>query len=163
MAVNLCLQRCTAPPHCQAKHDWLNSRCSGTPLRIYDVARSPRFLSFFGTTILNHPPTLKNGVMECLPIAPRVPDPGDLDINRYRPATASDPAPSGSARADATSVLSRKRQQPREKAAYPRKRAVQACRTCRLRRTKCDNEHPSCTSCVNLGVECRYQVGDPST
>ncbi|KIW05919.1 uncharacterized protein PV09_03112 [Verruconis gallopava] len=47
--------------------------------------------------------------------------------------------------------------------AYPRKRAVQACQTCRQRRTKCDNEQPACTSCRNLGVECNYRTKDKST
>ena len=61
-----------------------------------------------------------------------------------------------------TNISSRKRQSQNTKAAYPRKRAVQACRTCRLRRTKCDNEHPSCTSCVSMGIECIYQERDPS-
>ena len=62
---------------------------------------------------------------------------------------------------DTSPAPSRKR--PRAKAAYPRKRAVQACRTCRLRRTKCDNEQPACTSCVGMGIECTYQTSDPST
>ncbi|USP81332.1 hypothetical protein yc1106_08606 [Curvularia clavata] len=44
--------------------------------------------------------------------------------------------------------------------AYLRKRAAQACVTCRRRRTKCDNEHPSCTSCIALQVECSYGAVD---
>ncbi|KAH8809201.1 hypothetical protein F5884DRAFT_396765 [Xylogone sp. PMI_703] len=65
--------------------------------------------------------------------------------------------------ATTTTVASSLGKRPRAKAAYPRKRAVQACRTCRLRRTKCDNERPACSSCVGLGIECTYQTGDPST
>jgi Fungal Zn(2)-Cys(6) binuclear cluster domain len=56
-----------------------------------------------------------------------------------------------------------RRQSPRAKASYPRKRANQACRTCRVRRTKCDNERPSCSSCTAMSIPCIYQSGDPST
>ncbi|KAH6662239.1 hypothetical protein B0J14DRAFT_662819 [Halenospora varia] len=62
---------------------------------------------------------------------------------------------------------SRKRQRtvPTDKSrpAYPRKRAAQACCTCRKRRTKCDNEQPACGSCVGLGIECFYDEKDKST
>ncbi|KAH7141544.1 hypothetical protein B0J13DRAFT_556988 [Dactylonectria estremocensis] len=47
--------------------------------------------------------------------------------------------------------------------AYPRKRAAQACYTCRRRRTKCDNERPACTSCTKLEIECVYQESDKSS
>ncbi|KPM43245.1 hypothetical protein AK830_g3322 [Neonectria ditissima] len=47
--------------------------------------------------------------------------------------------------------------------AYPRKRAAQACHTCRRRRTKCDNERPACTSCMRLEIECVYQESDKSS
>ncbi|KAL3422361.1 C6 zinc finger domain-containing protein [Phlyctema vagabunda] len=60
----------------------------------------------------------------------------------------------------------RKRQRtcrPKDRPAYPRRRAVQACCTCRKRRTKCDNEQPACTSCVDLGIECFYEEKDKST
>ncbi|KAJ5816220.1 hypothetical protein N7447_008453 [Penicillium robsamsonii] len=50
-----------------------------------------------------------------------------------------------------------KRRHSRAAATYPRKRATQACQTCRLKRTKCDNTRPSCASCVRLGAECSYQ------
>ncbi|KUJ09905.1 uncharacterized protein LY89DRAFT_596884 [Mollisia scopiformis] len=42
------------------------------------------------------------------------------------------------------------------KSGFPRKRAVQACRMCRHRRTKCDNARPSCSMCLTLEVECVY-------
>lgn len=62
---------------------------------------------------------------------------------------------------------SRKRQRtvPTDKSrpAYPRKRAAQACCTCRKRRTKCDNEQPACGSCVGLRIECFYDEKDKST
>ncbi|KAK1623791.1 hypothetical protein BDP81DRAFT_465108 [Colletotrichum phormii] len=44
----------------------------------------------------------------------------------------------------------------RKRPAYPRKRAAQACLTCRQRQTKCDNEKPACNSCKKLGIECVY-------
>ncbi|KAH6880814.1 hypothetical protein B0T10DRAFT_540294 [Thelonectria olida] len=52
---------------------------------------------------------------------------------------------------------------PASRPAYPRKRAAQACRTCRRRRVKCDNERPSCTACMMLEVQCMYQEGDKSS
>ncbi|OCL05418.1 hypothetical protein AOQ84DRAFT_441474 [Glonium stellatum] len=39
---------------------------------------------------------------------------------------------------------------------YPRKRALVACHTCRIKKTKCDNQRPSCTTCIGLGVKCLY-------
>ncbi|KAJ5787301.1 hypothetical protein N7457_002291 [Penicillium paradoxum] len=50
-----------------------------------------------------------------------------------------------------------KRRHSRATATYPRKRATQACHTCRHRRTKCDNTRPSCASCLRLGAECSYE------
>ncbi|KAL4881052.1 hypothetical protein BJY04DRAFT_218569 [Aspergillus karnatakaensis] len=60
---------------------------------------------------------------------------------------------------------SRKRQRiaPSTRPTYPRKRATQACHTCRQKRIKCDNEHPACGSCTNLGVQCIYRENDNST
>lgn len=45
---------------------------------------------------------------------------------------------------------------------YPRRRALQACQICRARKTKCDNERPSCGSCEVLGVECNYNEAPAS-
>jgi len=45
---------------------------------------------------------------------------------------------------------------------YPRRRALQACQICRARKTKCDNERPSCGSCEALGVECSYNEAPAS-
>ncbi|KAF7718734.1 Fungal Zn(2)-Cys(6) binuclear cluster domain-containing protein [Penicillium ucsense] len=52
---------------------------------------------------------------------------------------------------------------PSERSTYPRKRAVQACQTCRQKRIKCDNEQPACGSCVSLRIECHYREHDRST
>lgn len=62
-----------------------------------------------------------------------------------------------------TGDASRKRPASRIKSSYPRKRAIQACQKCRVRRTKCDNRRPTCSSCSDLGVECNYSEGDPSS
>lgn len=62
-----------------------------------------------------------------------------------------------------TAETSRKRPASRIKSSYPRKRAIQACQKCRVRRTKCDNLRPTCSSCLDLGVECNYSEGDPSS
>jgi hypothetical protein len=41
-----------------------------------------------------------------------------------------------------------------------RRRALQACEACRAKKSKCDNERPSCGSCIQHGVECVYK-GSP--
>ena len=38
-----------------------------------------------------------------------------------------------------------------------RRRAPQACESCRAKKSKCDNERPSCGSCVHHGFECMYK------
>jgi hypothetical protein len=38
-----------------------------------------------------------------------------------------------------------------------RRRALQACEACRAKKSKCDNERPSCGSCILHGVECIYK------
>ncbi|KAL2846692.1 hypothetical protein BJY01DRAFT_247122 [Aspergillus pseudoustus] len=57
----------------------------------------------------------------------------------------------------------RHRAPPTDRPSYPRKRAVQACHICRQKRIKCDNEHPTCGSCMRLGVQCIYRENDKST
>ncbi|EPS30502.1 hypothetical protein PDE_05453 [Penicillium oxalicum 114-2] len=37
------------------------------------------------------------------------------------------------------------------------KRSRSGCFTCRLRRKKCDEGHPSCKACINLSVKCEYK------
>ncbi|KAJ9363507.1 transcriptional regulator family: Fungal Specific TF [Paecilomyces variotii] len=39
---------------------------------------------------------------------------------------------------------------------HKRSRSVLGCYTCRLRRKKCDERHPSCSACINLCVKCEY-------
>ncbi|KAJ4250952.1 Zcf27p [Fusarium torreyae] len=47
-----------------------------------------------------------------------------------------------------------KRPAPRGTAFYPRKRANTACQVCRARKTKCDNQKPSCSYCLSVGANC---------
>ncbi|KIL88615.1 hypothetical protein FAVG1_07862 [Fusarium avenaceum] len=47
-----------------------------------------------------------------------------------------------------------KRPAPRGTAFYPRKRANTACQVCRARKTKCDNQKPSCSYCLSTGATC---------
>ncbi|KAK6464120.1 fungal transcriptional regulatory protein [Scheffersomyces coipomensis] len=50
---------------------------------------------------------------------------------------------------------------PRSAAAFPRKRALTACDTCRLKKIKCDNVRPRCGSCVKNGnLNCHYRTDD---
>ncbi|EAZ63908.2 Fungal transcriptional regulatory protein [Scheffersomyces stipitis CBS 6054] len=49
----------------------------------------------------------------------------------------------------------------RASATYPRKRALTACDTCRLKKIKCDNVRPRCGSCVKNGnMNCHYRTDD---
>jgi hypothetical protein len=44
---------------------------------------------------------------------------------------------------------------------YPtRRRALQACEACRSKKSKCDNERPSCGSCIQHGIDCVYKVSN---
>lgn len=47
-----------------------------------------------------------------------------------------------------------KRPASRGTAFYPRKRANTACQVCRARKTKCDNQKPSCSYCLSIGATC---------
>ena len=40
--------------------------------------------------------------------------------------------------------------------AFPRKRAFVACQLCRTRKTKCDNQRPTCGTCEQIGSTCQY-------
>ena len=42
-----------------------------------------------------------------------------------------------------------------------RRRALQACESCRAKKSKCDNGRPSCGSCLQHGLHCVYK-GAPS-
>lgn len=52
---------------------------------------------------------------------------------------------------------------PRGTAAYPRRRANKACQVCRARRTKCDNEKPTCSFCEKIGAKCIVSPTDLSS
>jgi len=44
---------------------------------------------------------------------------------------------------------------------YPtRRRALQACEACRSKKSKCDNDRPSCGSCIQHGIECIYKASN---
>ncbi|KAK9236405.1 hypothetical protein V1525DRAFT_217083 [Lipomyces kononenkoae] len=45
----------------------------------------------------------------------------------------------------------------REAKAFPRKRALAACRVCRVRKIKCNNAKPACSSCAATGACCVYE------
>ncbi|KAJ5980252.1 hypothetical protein N7481_007550 [Penicillium waksmanii] len=44
-----------------------------------------------------------------------------------------------------------------EKSTKLHKRSRSGCFTCRLRRKKCDEGHPSCKACTNLSLKCEYK------
>ncbi|KAF5677435.1 heterokaryon incompatibility protein [Fusarium denticulatum] len=52
---------------------------------------------------------------------------------------------------------------PRTAAMYHRKRAVTACQSCRLRKTKCDNVRPVCGFCSRSGAQCVYPGSGPDS
>jgi hypothetical protein len=64
---------------------------------------------------------------------------------------------------EAQTGVKRKRRPPVSRVAFPRRRSVKACHHCRTRRTKCDNERPSCGSCLKIGARCSYDGADHST
>ncbi|UPX10479.1 uncharacterized protein EKO05_0001137 [Ascochyta rabiei] len=47
---------------------------------------------------------------------------------------------------------------PKFKHNHKRPRASVACETCRVKRTKCTAERPTCARCKSRGVECQYAV-----
>ncbi|KAF5251284.1 hypothetical protein FANTH_3576 [Fusarium anthophilum] len=51
----------------------------------------------------------------------------------------------------------------RTAAMYHRKRAVTACQSCRLRKTKCDNVRPVCGFCSRSGAQCVYPGSGPDS
>lgn len=51
-----------------------------------------------------------------------------------------------------------KRKGSRSRSSYPRKRALIACETCRQRKTKCDNQRPTCGGCVEMQIQCQYKT-----
>ncbi|KAJ4161008.1 hypothetical protein NW765_005858 [Fusarium oxysporum] len=51
----------------------------------------------------------------------------------------------------------------RTAAMYHRKRAVTACQSCRLRKTKCDNVRPVCGFCSRNGAQCVYPGSGPDS
>lgn len=46
---------------------------------------------------------------------------------------------------------------PRDAVTYPRKRAIYACRQCRVRKVKCNNARPTCRSCEVSSATCTYE------
>ncbi|KPM42712.1 hypothetical protein AK830_g3857 [Neonectria ditissima] len=61
---------------------------------------------------------------------------------------------------DSPQTTSRKRPRPessRADVAYPRKRAIAACRLCRSRKVKCNNARPCCGNCEASKAVCVYE------
>jgi hypothetical protein len=56
-----------------------------------------------------------------------------------------------------------KRPAARGTAFYARKRSNTACQPCRARKTKCDNNFPSCSSCTSVGATCIQSSVDLSS
>ncbi|KIL88218.1 transcription factor [Fusarium avenaceum] len=44
-----------------------------------------------------------------------------------------------------------------------RRRIGLACNACRVRKSRCDGQRPSCSSCLSLGLDCVYEPGDSAT
>lgn len=145
------------------------------------VSDSPRELSFSG---FPHPVTLSHAPLPrvrynlrrlhdiCPTMEPSFPHILNPQVSGFGPMLDNpDPLPQPqepigpidpNSITDAAANGTRKRPISRIKSTYPRKRAIQACVKCRARRTKCNNERPACSSCLDLGVECSYSESDPS-
>lgn len=65
-----------------------------------------------------------------------------------------DPKPSQEDNLDLPERRGSKRPAARGTAFYPRKRANTACQVCRARKTKCDNQKPTCSYCLSVGAKC---------
>ena len=93
---------------------------------------------------------MSSSLENILHVEPELPSTGP-DTNVWDPGiSARSPAVSTSA----ASAVPRKRPAPRGTAAYPRRRAIRACETCRSRRTRCDNKKPTCSFCEKVGAKC---------
>ncbi|RDW79353.1 hypothetical protein BP6252_03991 [Coleophoma cylindrospora] len=44
-----------------------------------------------------------------------------------------------------------------------RRRIALACRTCRVRKSRCDGQRPLCSSCSSFGFDCLYEPGESAT
>ncbi|KAI5808010.1 hypothetical protein DFH27DRAFT_292218 [Peziza echinospora] len=71
--------------------------------------------------------------------------------------TNSSPIAAASSHGAALSTMSR------AAVSYPRKRAIAACQVCRGRKTKCDNERPTCGFCRQAGAICVYEGDKQAT
>lgn len=79
---------------------------------------------------------------------------GQPTMNTSQQSNLTQLAPAGSS----SNGSSSKRPHPsRQTQGYPRKRSMKACKTCRLRKTKCNNERPVCGFCQTLGGVCDYE------
>ncbi|KAH6879479.1 hypothetical protein B0T10DRAFT_520121 [Thelonectria olida] len=88
-------------------------------------------------------------------IARQAPDIVDNEAGKHTTITAN-----ASIASQSTLPISRKRQRPnisRADASYPRKRAINACRHCRLRKVKCNNARPTCGNCEASKASCVYE------
>ncbi|KAM0716681.1 hypothetical protein Q7P37_008126 [Cladosporium fusiforme] len=47
--------------------------------------------------------------------------------------------------------------------ANKRRRIGLACNACRMRKSRCDGQRPSCSSCVSLDFECQYESSESAT
>ncbi|RPB24475.1 hypothetical protein L211DRAFT_807714 [Terfezia boudieri ATCC MYA-4762] len=82
----------------------------------------------------------------------------DRGIKRSYPASSISSSPTAVAGGGAgISTFSR------AAVSYPRKRAIAACQVCRGRKTKCDNERPSCGFCRQAGATCVYESDKQAT
>lgn len=54
------------------------------------------------------------------------------------------------------STQRRRVERQRTDVTYPRKRAVRACKTCRVKKVKCNNARPICGMCAEFNATCTY-------
>jgi hypothetical protein len=83
--------------------------------------------------------------------------------NGWTPSVAQDPISPPVTRNGAVSNLERPRKRPRGEDTQLKKPARRriACQSCRIRKVKCDNAHPTCAICTNTGSECVYIESTP--
>lgn len=81
-----------------------------------------------------------------------------LEANQEPPISAIDESSAGGvSHSNDTTVAAAL---PAQAADGRRSRGITACQTCRRRKTKCDNERPTCGYCASVGANCGYLDSD---
>lgn len=93
-----------------------------------------------------------------MPMPERQPDPDDAQ----RPGTTTDTG-SSARNGDSDNGLDAALESSSGPPASKRRRIGLACNSCRVRKSRCDGQRPSCASCLSLGFDCIYEPSESAT